>query len=71
MEKEGLIGSLSFLKEYGVQIGSFSISRNPGITKPMRVNEPVVKGYFDVFHVSKSSFDNASQFISSKFNNVS
>lgn len=36
----------------------------------MRVNEPNIKHYFDVWHVAKGSFDNPSQFIYSKLNNV-
>ncbi|XP_064469632.1 uncharacterized protein LOC135384356 [Ornithodoros turicata] len=53
MEKQGLLRGLKVIKEKGIKVKSLTTDRHPSIKKHMSTEEPRIKHYFDVWHVSK------------------
>ncbi len=54
MELEGLIRTLQFLSDAGVQLDSLTTDRHGQIAKYMRENHPELAHYFEPWHFSKS-----------------
>ena len=54
MEREGLVRSLTKLKDANVEVSCLVTDRHSGVRKYMREEHPDVLHCFDVWHVSKS-----------------
>ncbi|XP_064464382.1 uncharacterized protein LOC135375640 [Ornithodoros turicata] len=54
MEKEALIRSIQFLKERGIKLNSITTDRHPAIRKYLEKEEPAIRHFFDIWHISKS-----------------
>ena len=55
MEKEGLIRSLEFLENAGIQPVSIITDRHPQIQKYLREEKSHIQHYYDVWHISKGN----------------
>ena len=53
MEKAGLIRSVDFLQDSGVDISTIITDRHPQIQKYIREMLPSIHHYYDVWHVAK------------------
>lgn len=53
MEKEGLVRSVSFLKQHKLDIGVLVTDRHTQISKWMRENLPSTDHHYDAWHLAK------------------
>lgn len=53
MEKHGFIKCLEKVKGQGLKVASVTTDRHVQVTKYMRTEEPMIRHYFDGWHISK------------------
>ena len=56
MEKEGLHRCMDFLKDNKLKIDVLVTDRHKQINKWLREKHPLVKHYFDTWHVAKGTY---------------